>query len=342
MLKYVIRKTLLALPLVIGVVTLIFFLVEASPGNVADKFFTPETPPEVREMIIAKYGLDQPAIVRYLMMLKNLLFLDFGISMASGKPVGELIGDALPNTLILSGVTLSIIYPVGIAIGTIQAIRQNTAADTSMSVASLFFYSMPSFWLAMMLQLTISYHLTGWVEGLAVAGTIPDSVAGLFSIPTSGMYDAIEYDYMTTTEKILNRAKHLVLPGLAMAVASAAGTARYMRSSLLEVIRQDYVRTARAKGLLERQVLVKHGMRNAMLPIVTLFGLSIPYLFSGSVLIEIIFSWPGMGRLIVGAIYTQDTPLIIACFFVSTLLVVTGNLIADVTYALVDPRINYD
>jgi len=340
--KYIARKLVLAIPLVIGVVTLIFFLIEASPGNVADKFFNSETPPEVREMIVAKYGLDQPAMVRYVLMLKNLVFMDFGVSMATGKPVFELVADALPNTLILSAVTLAIIYPVGIVLGSIQATRQNSFTDTGISVGSLFLYSMPGFWLAMMLQLNISYHFSMWIEGMAAAGTISDTLGAILSIPGSGMYDAIQYDYMSPSEQFLNRCKHLLLPGLAMAVASAAGTARYMRSSLLEVIRQDYVRTARAKGLLERQVLVKHGMRNAMLPIVTLFGLSIPFLFSGSVLIEMIFAWPGMGRLIVNAIYAQDTPLIIACFFVSTLLVVAGNLVADVTYAIVDPRITYD
>ena len=342
MIKYIARKLLLAIPLVVGVVTLIFFLIEASPGDVADKFFTPETPPEVRLMIVEKYGLDQPAIVRYVLMLKNLVMMDFGISMATGKPVFELVADALPNTLILSAVTLAIIYPVGILLGTIQATRQNTAADTSISIGSLFLYSMPGFWLAMMLQLNISYYFSTWIEGLAAAGTISHSLGSMLSIPGSGMYDPIQYDYMSTGEQLIDRAKHLLLPGLAMAVASAAGTARYMRSSLLEVVRQDYVRTARAKGLLERQVLIRHGMRNAMLPIVTLFGLSIPFLFSGSVLIEMIFAWPGMGRLIVNAIYAQDTPLIIACFFVSTLLVVSGNLVADVTYAFVDPRIKYD
>ncbi len=342
MIRYIARKLVLAIPLVIGVVTLIFFLIELSPGSVADKFFTPDTPPEVREMIIAKYGLDEPAAVRYLLMLKNLMFMDFGVSMATGKPVFEMVADALPNTLILSAVTLMIVYPVGITLGTIQAVRQNTVTDTSISVVSLFLYSMPGFWLAMMLQLNISYHFSTWVEGLAAAGTISDSIAAMFSIPGSMMYDAIMYDYMSPVEKVLNRAKHLLLPGLAMAVAASAGTARFMRSSLLEVIRQDYVRTARAKGLRERTVIIKHGMRNAMLPIVTLFGLSIPFLFSGSVLIEIIFAWPGMGRLIINAIYSQDTPLIIACFFVSTLLVVAGNLIADITYAFVDPRITYD
>ena len=137
----------------------------------------------------------------------------------------------------------------------------------------------------------------------------------------------------------MDRLKHLLLPGLALGIASAAGTARYMRSSMLEVIRLDYIRTARAKGLPERTVVFKHALRNALLPIVTLLGLSLPYLFSGSVLVEIIFAWPGMGRLIVGAIFTQDTPLIIACFFVFSLMVVAGNLVADILYSIVDPRI---
>ena len=144
-----------------------------------------------------------------------------------------------------------------------------------------------------------------------------------------------------TPERLLDRARHLVLPGVAMGMAFAAGTARYMRSSLLEVIRQDYIRTARAKGLRERVVVLKHAMRNALLPIVTLMGLSVRMLFSGAVLIEIIFAWPGMGRLIVQAIYQQDTPLIVGCFFVISLLVVLGNLIADLAYAVVDPRVTY-
>ncbi|MCA9571550.1 MAG: ABC transporter permease, partial [Myxococcales bacterium] len=135
---------------------------------------------------------------------------------------------------------------------------------------------------------------------------------------------------------------HLLLPGVAMGVAGSASAARYMRSSLLEVIRQDYIRTARAKGLSERVVILKHAMRNALLPIITLMGLSIPFMFSGSVLVEQVFSWPGMGQLIVQSIFNQDTPTIVACFFVSTLLVVTGNLVADLSYAMVDPRIRYD
>jgi peptide/nickel transport system permease protein len=320
--KYLVRKLILVLPLLLGVVTLVFFLIELSPGDVADKFFTPETTPEVRQQIIAKYGLDKPAWYRYLLLVKNLAVLEFGTSIAHGRDVTTLIWEYLPNTLLLSSVTLLVIYPVGIALGTLQGVRQGGLFDTTASVISLFFYSMPSFWLALMLQLYFSYKLD--------------------LLPTSGMHDPVEFDYMTRPEQIVDTLKHIILPGIAMGVASAAGAARYMRSSILEVIRQDFVRTARAKGLPEHTVIRKHVIRNALLPIVTLLGLSLPFLFSGSVLIEIVFAWPGMGRLIVNSIFSQDTPVVIGCFFVFTLMVVLGNLIADISYALVDPRIKYD
>jgi peptide/nickel transport system permease protein len=330
------------LPLVWGVVTLIFILVELSPGSIADKFFTPETTPETRELILAKYQLDQPAFIRYLAMIKNLAFFEFGVSMSSERPVFDVLLDALPNTLLLSVVTLLVLYPTSIALGTIQAVRHGGPIDTGISVSSLFFYSMPSFWLAMMLQLIVAFYWSEWVEAKVAAGVVGPWFESWFSLPSSGMFDPVEYEYMTGGEQLHDRLKHLLLPGIAMGLASAAGTARYMRSSLLEVIRQDYIRTARAKGLRERVVILKHAMRNALLPIVTIIGMSVPFLFSGAVLTETIFAWPGMGRLVVQAIYEQDTPLIIAAFFVSTLLVAFGNLLADVSYAFIDPRIRYD
>ncbi len=343
LLKYAIRKLLLAIPLILGVVTLIFILIELSPGNIADKFFTPETTPEVREMIVAKYQLDQPAFIRYLAMMKNLLFFDFGYSMAQERPVFDIIWEAIPNTLLLSAVTLMVIYPTGIFLGTLQAVRHNSAVDTVASVGSLLLYSMPSFWLALLLQLLIGFYWTGWIEDLQRAGSIPQGVAMFLTIPLSGVQDPMfEVIEVGAFERFVDRAKHLILPGVAMGLASAGSTARYMRSALLETIRQDYIRTARAKGLRERTVIVHHAMRNALLPIITLIGLSVPYLFSGAVLIEQVFAWPGMGRLILAAIHTQDTPLIVACFFVFTLLVVFGNLLADLAYAVVDPRIKFD
>jgi len=323
--RYVTRKLLLAIPLLFCVVTLIFVLIELSPGDAADKFFSPDTPPEVRQNIVAKYHLDEPALVRYLALLRNLVAFDFGRSIGQERPVVDIVAEALPNTLLLSAVTLLVIYPTGIIVGTIQAIRQNRPVDTAASVVSLALYSMPDFWLAMLLQLLVSFYLRDFID-----------------LPSSGIVDPVRYDFMSAPEQLVDRAKHLVLPGIAMGLASAGGTARYVRSSMLEIIRQDYVRTARAKGLRERTVIVRHALRNALLPVVTLMGLSVPYLFSGAVIVESVFAWPGMGRLIVQAIYTQDTPLVIGCFYVFTLLVVAGNLLADVAYAWIDPRISFD
>ena len=319
MFQYLIRKLTMAIPLVWGVVTLIFLLLQLTPGDATDRFFTPETPPEVREMIEAKWGLDQPVHVQYGRMMGNMLQGDFGRSIAQERPVFDIIMEAVPNTLMLSIVTLVVIFGTGILMGTVQAVKQYSFIDNALSVVSLFFYSMPRFWLALMLVLIFALKLD--------------------ILPAAGMVDAVEHDYMSPGEQVIDRLRHLLLPGIALGVASAAGTARYMRSSMLEVIRLDYIRTARAKGLGEGTVVFKHALRNALLPIVTLLGLSLPFLFSGSVLVEIIFAWPGMGRLIVGAIFSQDTPLIIACFFVFTLMVVAGNLLADMLYSIVDPRI---
>lgn len=327
--RYVGKKLLMVIPLLWGVTTLIFVLLELSPGTAVDKFINQDTTPEVRDMLIAKWQLDQPAYVRYLSMMFNLLTGDFGVSMDRGQPVFQVISEYLPNTIVLSLVTLAVMYPVGVSLGTVQAWVQGkrglNVADTAVSVGSLFLYSMPSFWLALMLQLIFAQTLRGTPFGL----------------PFSGMYDAINYDYLSPNEQLWDRATHLIMPGVLMGVAHSAGVARYMRSALLEVVRQDYIRTARAKGLSEARVMLVHALRNAMLPVITLFGLSLPYVFAGSVLVERIFAWPGMGRCIVDAIMSQDTPLIIACFFVYALVVAGGSLLADLAYAVADPRIRY-
>lgn len=337
--KYVVRKIALAIPLVWCVVTLVFLLLELSPGTVADKFFTPDTPPELQALIVKQYHLDDPAWVRYLAMLKNLVLFDFGSSLATGRPVAEIVSNALPNTLLLSFTTLVTLFPLGVIVGTLQAVRHRTPADTTLSVGSLVLYSMPEFWYAMLLQLFAALLWSEWVRHLGDTGVLSEHLVTLLELPATDMKDPIQFEYMSTAEQWLDRAKHLLLPGFGMAVASSAGVARFMRSGMLEVVRQDYIRTARAKGLRERTVILRHAMRNALLPIITLLGLSVPALFSGSVIIETIFAWPGMGREIVTAIYTQDTPVLIAMFYVFSLLVAAGNLIADISYAWADPRI---
>ncbi len=337
--SYIGRKLLLTIPLLLGVVSLVFLLVELSPGSVVDKFVNPSTTPEIRSLVVTRLGLDQPAWYRYVLMLRNLAVFEFGRSLATDQPVFSLVRQALPNTLLLSSVTLIVVYPLGCLLGAFQAVRRNEGVDTTISISTLTVYSMPAFWLGLMLQLFAATTWLGAVTWLLDRGLLGNEVGFWLELPLSGMCDAVYCDDFTMWEYIADVGRHLLLPGVAMGVASAAGVARYMRSSLLEVLQSDYVRTARAKGLTERSVIGRHALRNALLPILTLLGLSLPYLFSGSVIIEYVFAWPGMGRLIVDAIFQQDLPVVIACFYVYTLFVVAGSLFADIACALVDPRV---
>ena len=321
MLAYFARKLLLAIPLLVGVMALIFFLVELAPGDACAVFVNPDMDPATIAQLRESFGCDRPMLERFVLQMLNLATFDFGISISQQRPVVDIILEAVPNTLQLSLVTIVVGMSAGVTMGIVQAIRQRRFEDGAISVGSLLFYSMPGFWLALMLQLVFSLY---WPI-----------------LPSSQMTDPVTYDYLSFGGKLLDRLEHILLPGMAMGLAGAAGDARYMRSSMLEVIQQDFIRTARAKGLPERRVILKHALRNALLPIITLLGLNLPFLFSGAVLIEYVFAWPGMGRIIVGAISTQDVPLVMGCFMVFTVLVVAGNLLADLLYAIVDPRIRF-
>lgn len=319
MIRTVAHRVASSLPLLVGVITLTFFLIELAPGNAADHFVSPDASPAIRAAVIEKYGLNQSMFGRFWQLVVNTVRLDFGTSIVHEQPVSLLIAQTLPNTLLLSAITLAVLYPTGVLLGTAQAILHRKSFDSISTIASLLLYSMPSFWLAMMLQLLLG-HL--WPI-----------------LPISGMNDAVMFDYMTSGEQLIDTGLHLILPGVAMGIAHAAGVSRYMRTSMLEVMSQDYITSAKAKGLSPSRILIWHGMRNAIIPIVTLVGLSLPVIFSGSVLVEVVFSWPGMGRLIVESIFAQDTPVITGVFFVYTLLVITGNTLADITLAWLDPRV---
>lgn len=321
MFAYVLRKLLLAMSLVLGVVTLAFVFVEMVPGPTMDRYLAPEVPTEVEEQVIAHWALDRPVHVRYVHMLSNLVSGELGYSITQGSPVSDIVAEALPNTLLLGGLSLLVSLIAGVTLGLIQAARQSSCTDASISLMSLFFYSMPSFWLALVLVLVFSV----WWPLL----------------PGSGMRDAVMYDYLSPSKQLLDRLRHLVLPCLALGLASSAGLARSMRVRLVEVVRQDFVRTARAKGLANHRVFLGHALRNGLVPFVTITALNLPALLSGSVLVETVFRWPGMGRLMVGAVFAQDTPLIVACFFRFSLLVVGARLLADVFHAVVDPRIRH-
>jgi peptide/nickel transport system permease protein len=321
---YLLRRLLGAIPLLLGVLTLIFFIINLAPGDPALRYFNPNVSPEVIEQMRRNLGLDQPLHIQYWKWLTSFLTGNFGFSFGQQRPINEILPEVLWNTLQLTLVSLVIIFAVGMLVGIVQAVRQYSVADNVLTFLALFFYSMPTFWFALMLSLIFALKAGEW--------------GWPFQLPSSGMTDVM-HDTMTPGGKISDRILHLILPATALGIGSAAGVARYMRGSMLEVIHQDFIRTARAKGLSERTVIFKHALRNALIPIITLLGLYLPFLLSGAVLVETIFAWPGMGRAIVDAIFQRDYPLVMATSFVIAAIVILGNLLSDVLYAVVDPRI---
>lgn len=306
-------------------VTVTFLLLHLAPGDPTAAYFNPNVPPEVVEAMRRNLGLDEPLHIQYLKWLGAFLTGDFGYSFSQHRPVVESLGRALPNTLLLGGVSLTLIFTIGCAAGVVQAVRQYSALDETLTFGALFIYSMPNFWLALMLVLLVS--APWWPEALG--------------LPVSGM-TSVGHESLGTWGRIVDYARHLVLPSVALGLASAAGVARYTRGSMLEVIRQDYVRTARAKGLSRTRVVLRHALRNALLPVISLLGLYLPLLFGGAVVIEVVFSWPGMGRLLYNGILARDYPLVMAATFSFGALVVAGNLVADLLYAAADPRVRYE
>ncbi|NTV92793.1 MAG: ABC transporter permease, partial [Chlorobiaceae bacterium] len=312
-------RLLIAVPLIFGVLTLTFFIIRLAPGDPAAYFIQPGISPHVAVQIREQYGLNDPLPVQYIKWILNVLHGDFGRSFSRAQqPVFDVIAEALPVTVTIALLTLIANFTFGIIIGIISAVRQNSVLDRVLTVVALFFYSMPEFWFALMMIIVFSLKLQ------------------LF--PASGLNE-IGAENFGTAGFILDRLWHLVLPVTVLSINGAAGIARYVRGSMLEVIRQDYIRTARAKGLKERVVIFKHALRNALLPVITLMGSSLPFIFSGALFIEVIFAFPGMGRVTVEAIFSRDYPLIIANTFISGSLIVLGNLVADVFYAVADPRI---
>jgi peptide/nickel transport system permease protein len=322
LIRFALRRLLQAVPILVGIVTLIFLLLHLAPGDAATAYFNPNVSPEIIDRMRENLGLDRPIHEQYFRWLRAFFTGDFGYSFGQHRPVSAVLADALPNTLVLSGVSLVLIFVVGCAVGAVQAVRQYSKLDNVLTFTSLFVYSMPGFWLGLMLILAFS------------SPALPDALR----LPISGV-TSVGYEFMGPLGKLLDRARHLVLPSIALGIASAAGVARYMRGSMLEVIGQDYIRTARAKGLPERQVILKHALRNALVPIVSLLGLYLPLLFGGSVVIEVVFSWPGMGRALYNAILGRDYPVVMAASFFFGVLVLAANLLVDLLYAAVDPRI---
>jgi len=313
------RRLAAAAAIVFAVVTLTFVAIHLAPGTP----FLPGADRPVDPRLIAalthRFGLDQPIGVQYARYLGRLLHGDFGYAFSQGVEVRTALGAAVPNTLLLAGTALLLDLAGGLLLGLLQAARARRATDIALGNATLFIYSVPTFWLGLVLVFVFSI----WLRWLPPGGTT-----------TPGLYEALPL-----AGRLGDRLLHLVLPACTLGVVGAAGTARYQRAALLETLGRDFIRTARAKGLTERRILLVHALRNALLPFLTLLGLSLPFLLTGSVLIEYVFSWPGMGRLATDAVLARDSSLVTAVTICASTLVVLGSLLADVLYAVADPRI---
>lgn len=315
---YILRRLGAAVVVLFFVSFISFMLVNLAPGNTLLALLGQGVGAGVSQDVLDQFeqelGLDQPVLQRYGDWIGGVVQGDFGRSLRDRTPVIDEIAKRLPNSieLVLFASIFAVLFAV--PIGVYSAVRQGSVGDYVSRVIAILGLAVPSFWLAVIIVVFIAQ----WIGVSLTTLNAP--------YPWEGLGDNLIA---------------MIAPSIALGFVLLATTMRMMRSTVLEVMNEDYIRTARAKGLPEWKVIVKHGMRNALLPIITIIGLQLPFLFSGSVLVETIFAWPGMGRLIVSSIFTQDTPVIIGCFFVFTLLVVTGNVIADLLYSVVDPRIRY-
>jgi peptide/nickel transport system permease protein len=319
--RYILKRLLFMAPILLGITIICFAVMHLAPGSPTDlqTQMNPRASAELKERLRAMYDLDKPLYVQYGIWLKRLAALDLGKSFSPDRrPVADKIMERLPITISLNVLSLALILILAIPIGVLAAVHQDSLFDKVTSVFVFIGFAVPTFWLALLLMILFGVHLA-W-------------------LPISGIR-SLNYEYLPPGAALWDLAKHLVLPVLLSAFGGLAGLSRYMRANMLEVIRQDYIMTARAKGLSERVVIYKHALRNALLPVITILGLSVPGLIGGSVIFETIFAIPGMGQLFYMAVMSRDYPTIMGILFIGAILTLLGNLIADVSYALADPRI---
>lgn len=318
-LRFVVRRVLQAIPIVIGIVILNFLLLQLAPGDAATVLAGEAggAPPEYMALLRQRFGLDQPVYVQLLLYLKNVLSLDLGYSFRHGMPVFRLILDRLWPTLLLMGATLVLSVGSGVLLGLLAASRVNSWRDNLISVAAVVAYATPLFWIGLMLILLFSIKLD-W-------------------FPTTGMEDVVAFH--EGFARVLDIAHHLVLPTVTLSLFYMALYTRLMRAAMLDQRGMDYVTTARAKGLTERQITRRHVIRNAVLPVVTMAGVQVGSLLGGSVVVESVFAWPGLGSLAFQSLFARDFNLLLGIFFLSACLVVVVNLVIDLVYAGLDPRI---
>ena len=322
MLLYALRRLLLAVPLLVGITFISFLVIHLAPGEPVELQtgeLAVKASAQAKQSLRELYGLDKPLHVQYWNWLTRFARLDFGRSFApDGKPVLQKIGERLPITLFLNIIEMLLILMVAVPIGVLSATRQYSLFDKVTTVFVFVGFATPDFWLALLLMILFGVQL-GW-------------------LPVSGLR-SLSWEYLPYWRQQWDFFSHLILPILVATFGGLAGFSRYMRQSMLEVVRQEYIQTARAKGLSEPTVIGKHALRNALLPVVTILGLSLPGLIGGSVIVESVFAIPGMGQLMVQAVFMRDYPVIMGNLVIVATLTLAANLIADISYGLVDPRI---
>ncbi|MCJ7463827.1 MAG: ABC transporter permease [Thermoplasmata archaeon] len=304
LISYIVRKLLLAIPVVLLATFIVFLMLHLTQGDPALALVPPRHTIADVEEVREKYGLNDPLYTQYGLFLWRLLHGDMGTSVSTFTSVSGLVFQKLPRTLELMAIGLTISYSIGIPLGILSALRQNSVADRGVMVFTLVAYAMPSFWLGILLMLLFAVKL----HWLPLGGTV-----GSFA--------------------------SIILPTVTLGLGNSALTTRMMRSSMLEVMRMDYITQLRSRGLPEREVIFKHGLKNAILPVITVIGLDIGWFVGGAVVVETIFSWPGIGRLVYESILRDDFPVVQGCILILAMFVVAGNLIADILYAIADPRV---
>ena len=319
LIRYILRRLLQTVPVILGVVVLCFLMLQLAPGDLATVLAGEAggAPPGYIEDLRKRFGLDQPVPVQLLMYMKNVAQLDLGFSFRHNAPVVKLLLGRLGPTLLLMGTTLVLSLGLGVLAGLLASLWVRTWKDHVISIAAIIAYATPLFWVGLMLILTFSIRLD-W-------------------FPTSGMEDVVAFN--EGFARVADIAHHLVLPSITLSLFYMALYARLMRATMLEQRGLDYVTTARAKGLADRQITTRHVLRNALLPVVTMAGVQIGGLLGGSVVVESVFAWPGLGQLAFEALFSRDYNLLLGIFFMSACLVVLVNIVVDVIYVLLDPRI---
>ncbi|PKN13377.1 MAG: diguanylate cyclase [Deltaproteobacteria bacterium HGW-Deltaproteobacteria-4] len=321
MLNYLARRFLMMIPLLIGITLISFVVIHLAPGEPTDMQtqLNPEVSTELRNRLRDQYGLDKPLVVQYGEWLGRFVRLDFGNSFSQDRrPVLDKIVERLPITISINLLSIVAILATAIPIGIYSATHRGSLFDRMTTILVFIGFAAPSFWLALLLMDFFGVRL----------GVLP--IAGLKSL---------DYDSLSSVGKVMDLGRHLILPVFISTFGGLAGFSRYMRSNMLEVIRQDYILTARAKGLSEQTVIYRHALRNALLPVITILGLSVPGLIGGSVIFETIFAIPGMGKLFYDGVMMRDYPLIMGILVMGAILTLIGNLLADLCYAFADPRI---